>query len=400
MLHNKRILVGVTGGIAAYKINLLVRMLIKEGAEVRCIMTPASLDFISPLTLATLSQHPVAIHFWDKNSGEWENHVALGGWADLFVIAPLTANSMSKMVSGQADNLLLATYLSAKCPIMVCPAMDLDMYVHPSSLRNMDVLSNDGVQVLPAEEGFLASGLEGKGRMAEPETILQAVIASFSRLMDLEGVKVLITAGPTYEALDPVRFIGNHSSGKMGFALANAILQRGGEVILVTGPTQEKLEHEKLKRIDIQSAEEMLSAVQHFFSDVNAGIFSAAVSDYRPAMTKTQKMKKSDAKLTLELVKNPDILAWAGTAKKSNQLLCGFALETENAVQNAQGKLERKNLDFIVLNTLEDEGAGFGHDTNKVLVLDKNNNSKQLELQTKSKIAEQIVSHIFTNFKL
>ncbi len=397
MLQGKNILIGVTAGIASYKINLLVRSLVQHNAHVKCIMTPSAKDFISPLTLATLSQNPVAVEFWNSKNGEWENHVKLAEWADLFVIAPLTLNTLSKMSHGGCDNLLLATYFSAKCPVVVCPAMDLDMYAHPVTKQNLALLEKHDVKVIPAEEGFLASGLEGKGRMAEPSTIFDYIATHFYCTKQLEGQKILITAGPTYEAIDPVRFIGNHSSGKMGYSLAKSALNQGAEVVLISGPSQQILDHEKLTIVKVKTALEMLAAVQEHFASVDLGIFAAAVSDYRPAETKAQKIKKSQEKMELHLIKNPDILAWAGKNKTVNQLLCGFALETQNGEKHAREKLTRKNLDFIVMNTLEDEGAGFGHDTNKVLLLDKNNNSKKVELSNKNKIANEIISYIYSN---
>ncbi len=392
-MQGKRILLGITGGIAAYKIAELIRLLTKSGAEVKCIMTPASCDFITPLTVSTLSKNPVAIHFWDKDSGEWENHVELGGWADLFLIAPLTANSLAKMVSGLSDNLLITTYLSAKCPVMVAPAMDLDMYIHPSTKRNLSVLENDGVNVLPVGSGELASGLVGKGRMLEPLELFDSIQDFFKVKSTFEGKHFLITAGPTYELIDPVRFIGNHSSGKMGFALAKELLERGAHVTLVSGPTKEELSHSKLDFIRISSAEQMLKAVQDVWGDVDGGVFAAAVADYRPKIVADKKIKKKSDELTIELVKNPDILAWAGENKK-NQLLVGFALETNDLIENAQSKLKKKNLDLIVANSLENKGAGFGHDTNKVTILDTSNNLIDLELMKKNQVAKSIVDII------
>ena len=392
-MQGKGILLGITGGIAAYKIAELIRLLIKSGAEVKCIMTPASCDFITPLTVSTLSKNPVAINFWDKDSGEWENHVELGGWADLFLIAPLTANSLAKMVSGLSDNLLITTYLSAKCPVMVAPAMDLDMYIHPSTKRNLFVLENDGVNVLPVGSGELASGLVGQGRMLEPLELFDSIQDFFKVKSTFEGKHFLITAGPTYELIDPVRFIGNHSSGKMGFALAKELLERGAHVTLVSGPTKEELSHSKLDFIRISSAEQMLKAVQDVWGDVDGGVFAAAVADYRPKIVADKKIKKKSDELTIELVKNPDILAWAGENKK-NQLLVGFALETNDLIENAQSKLKKKNLDLIVANSLENKGAGFGHETNKVTIIDRSNNLIDLELMKKDQVAKSIVDII------
>ena len=400
-MQGKRILLGITGGIAAYKIAFLIRILKKRGAEVKCIMTPASSDFISPLVVATLSENPVGIEFWDKKTGVWTNHVDYGLWADVFVVAPLTANTLAKMAAGVCDNLFLATYLSMKCPTIVAPAMDLDMYAHPTTHRNLDQLIRDGVTIIPAESGQLASGLEGEGRMAEPETIVEAIDRFFNKTeatKALNGQKVLITAGPTYEAIDPVRFIGNHSSGKMGFALAQACLNQGAEVILISGPTQETLSHPNLTCISIVSAEELFAQVKEFWETCSIGIFSAAVADYRPEVKVDQKIKKSEEHVQLTLVKNPDVLSWAGSLKNETQLLIGFALETSNLLENATDKLTRKNLDIIVMNTLEDEGAGFGHATNKIALLDAHNNFTKFELKSKIAVAKDIVSYLI-NYK-
>ena len=393
-MKNKRILLGITGGIAAYKITSLIRLLIKSGAEVKCILTPASCDFISPLTVATLSKNPVGIEFWNKEDGSWNNHVEYGLWADLFVVAPLTTNTLSKMANGACDNLLLATYFSMKCQTIVAPAMDLDMYAHPSTKRNLATLQQDGVKIIPVEKGELASGLVGEGRMAEPETIFQSIADFFQAEKDLEGQTILITAGPTYESIDPVRFIGNHSSGKMGYSIAENCLNRGSNVILVSGPTKLTLSHPNLKLIAIQSAEQMFSEVQKEWKNSTVGIFSAAVADYRPEVVADQKIKKKDDSLTLTLVKNPDILSWAGANKTEKQVLVGFALETTNAIENGKEKLSRKNLDLIVVNTLEDEGAGFGHDTNKISIIDNHNKITRFELMTKSQTAIEIVDYL------
>ena len=344
-MRGKRILLGITGGIAAYKIAFLIRLLKKQGAEVKCILTPSAVDFISPLIASTLSGNPVGIEFWNKDDGSWNNHVEYGLWADVFVIAPLTANTMSKMVNGSCDNLLLATYLSMKTKTIVVPAMDLDMYAHPSTKRNLAQLELDGVEVIPADSGELASGLEGEGRMAEPETILEAIeLFTGKSNNDFLGTKVIITAGPTYEQLDPVRFIGNHSSGKMGFKIAQEFLDRGAKVTLVTGPTKLTLENDQLDLIKIRSAEQMLSVVQNVWSECDLGVFAAAVADYRPKNPATEKIKKKSDDLTIELVKNPDILNWAGEQKRDNQYLVGFALETENLKENATKKLIKRTL--------------------------------------------------------
>lgn len=397
-MKDKRILLGITGGIAAYKITALIRLLKKSGAEVRCIMTPASCDFISPLTISTLCKNPVAIDFWNKSNGEWENHVEFGLWADLFVIAPLTANTLAKMANGICDNLLMATYFSMKCETIVAPAMDLDMYIHPTVVRNLSQIEKDGVIILPAEDGELASGLVGKGRMQEPEQIFQKIEEYFSESnKEFIGKKILITAGPTYELIDPVRFIGNHSSGKMGYAIADSFLKKGAEVVLISGPTKLDLDHLNLNLIKVDSADEMLEKVQENWKNCDLGIFSAAVADYKPKIKADQKIKKKDESLTIELVKNPDVLAWAGTNKSLNQKLIGFALETNNAIENGIDKLKRKNLDYIVVNTLEDEGAGFGHDTNKISIIDINNKITNFELMTKQKAAEEIVKVVLND---
>ena len=396
-MQGKRILLGITGGIAAYKIAFLVRILKKSGAEVKCIMTPASSDFISPLVLATLSGNPVGIEFWNKDSGVWTNHVEYGLWADLFVLAPLTANSLAKMASGSCDNLVLATYLSMKAPVIVAPAMDLDMYAHPTTKRNIAQIEKDGVVVIPAESGELASGLEGEGRMAEPETIANAIKNHFLVQLSkksLVGKKILITAGPTYEALDPVRFIGNHSSGKMGFAIAEYCLNQGAKVTLICGPTAMNLKHENLTLISLNTAVEMLDSVQSVWDNMDIGIFSAAVADYRPKNVVNEKIKKNDDSLVIEFIKNPDVLAWAGSVKKEKQILVGFALETNDMLANGKSKLERKNLDLIVMNNLSDEGAGFAGDTNKISLFDNHNNLTNFELKSKSEVAKDIVEYL------
>lgn len=394
-MQGKRILLGITGGIAAYKIATLIRILKRSGAEVRCLMTPASCDFISPLVVSTLSENPVGIDFWNKKTGKWTNHVEYGLWADLFVIAPLTATTMSKMASGSGENLLLASYLSMKCPVLAAPAMDLDMYAHPSTKRNLDQIAKDGVTIIPAESGELASGLVGEGRMAEPETIFEAIQFHFAQSEgEMLGKTVLITAGPTYEAIDPVRFIGNHSSGKMGFELAKYCLNQGANVVLISGPTHQKLKHPNLQLIKVRSAQEMLKATTENWSSADFGIFSAAVADYRPENPAEQKIKKKEENLSLELVKNPDILAWAGENKRSDQVLVGFALETNNAIENAVSKLTKKNLDLIIVNTLEDDGAGFAHDTNRIAILDVHNKITKFELKSKSEVASDIVEYM------
>lgn len=395
MLSGKKILVGVTGSIAAYKSAYLVRELIKLEAEVKVIMTKASCDFISPLTLSTLSKNPVAIEFVkDEETGQWENHVELGLWADLFIIAPTSANTLSKLVSGNADNLLIATYLSAKCPVFIAPAMDLDMFKHFSTHENLDKLRSKGVCVIEPTSGELASGLEGKGRMEEPENIAQIIHEYFMGDSKIKGKKIIITGGPTFEPIDPVRFIGNHSSGKTGVLLADECAKRGAKVTLITGPTQAKVKDPTVHVIKVQSAQEMMSEVENIWSLQDIGIFSAAVADYRPEDPAKEKIKKQEDAMTIKLVKNPDILYWAGQNKKEAQYLVGFALETENEAANAAKKLEKKNLDLLVLNSLRDEGAGFGHDTNKVSFLKKNNKIRSFELKDKSAVMADIIDEI------
>jgi phosphopantothenoylcysteine decarboxylase/phosphopantothenate--cysteine ligase len=391
-MFEKRILLGITGGIAAYKSAYLIRLLKKEGAEVKCVMTPASCDFISPLVVATLTQNPVSIEFWNKQTGIWTNHVELALWADVFVIAPATANTISKMAIGACDNLLLAVYLSLKTKTIIAPAMDLDMYQHPTFKRNLNQLVEDGVSIIPATSGELASGLEGQGRMEEPENILQFIREKFNRRQTSEKKRFLITAGPTHEPIDPVRFIGNHSSGKMGFELAKACLSAGHQVRLISGPTALELAHPNLELIRIETADEMLREVQLHWNQMNVGIFAAAVADYKPKTKAKQKIKKSDNNLELELVKNPDVLFWASENRSNNQLVVGFALETNNSIENALSKLERKNLDMIVLNSLENKDAGFQKDTNKISILDKHKNQFDFEVKSKKEVAIDILN--------
>ena len=393
-MQGKRILLGISGGIAAYKIAFLIRLLKRERAEVKCILTPASCDFISPLTVSTLSDNPAYIEFWNQQNGQWTNHVDLGMWPDVFLIAPLTANTLAKLSLGYCDNLLTATYLSAKSPVIVAPAMDLDMYAHATVQENLDRIRQHGVKVLDAAVGELASGLQGQGRMVEPEEMMLELRNYFTQNDSMKGKKVLITAGPTYEKIDPVRFIGNHSSGKMGFEIASSFLKRGAEVVLISGPSAEKLEHPKLNLIRVESANEMFEQVQQNWSDSQLGVFAAAVADYRPLIQEKQKIKKLADQMTISLVKNPDILAWAGQNKRKDQFLVGFALETNDGVAHAKGKLERKNLDLIVLNTLEEEGTGFKKDTNRIHLIDKSNNLISFELKKKSEVAEDLVNHI------
>ncbi|SFE93991.1 bifunctional phosphopantothenoylcysteine decarboxylase/phosphopantothenate--cysteine ligase CoaBC [Flavobacterium xueshanense] len=398
VLSGKKILLGVSGGIAAYKTASLVRLFIKAGAHVQVIMTPASKDFVTPLTLSTLSKNPVHSSFYnqDDDNEKWNNHVELALWADLMVIAPATANTLSKMTNGTCDNLLIAAYLSAKCPVYFAPAMDLDMYKHPSTVANFSSLTRFGNVIIPAESGELASGLSGEGRMAEPENIVAFIEADLNSKLPLKGKKILITAGPTYEAIDPVRFIGNHSSGKMGFDIALSAANLGASVILVSGPTNFKVSNPLIDVILVVSAEEMYIACHQFFADVDVAIAAAAVADYKPQNVAQQKIKKVADNFTIELEKTKDILASLG-AKKKNQFLIGFALETENEIENAKLKIQKKNLDLIVLNSLQDQGAGFGKLTNKVTFIDKYFNIEPMELKSKEAVADDILNKVITH---
>ncbi|MFT7330549.1 MAG: phosphopantothenoylcysteine decarboxylase/phosphopantothenate--cysteine ligase [Roseivirga sp.] len=395
VISGKKILIGVTAGIAAYKTAHLVRLFIKAGAQVRVVMTPAAKDFITPLTLSTLSKNPVHSTFYDKEDENelWNNHVDLGLWADLMVIAPATANTLSKMSNGTSDNLLLATYLSAKCKVYFAPAMDLDMYKHPSTTTSIEKLESFGNVCIPVASGELASGLIGEGRMAEPGDILGFIESDILSQLPLRGKKVLITAGPTYEEIDPVRFIGNHSSGKMGFELAKTAASLGADVVLVSGVSHEKVEHSLIKRIDVVSAQDMYDAAHEHFSTSDIAILSAAVADYKPKNISTEKIKKNDAIMSIELVKTKDILASLGEIK-TGQFLVGFALETNNELENALGKLKRKNLDLIVLNSLQDKGAGFKKSTNKVTIIDKSEKISEFSLKSKSEVAQDIFNEI------
>ena len=399
VLSGKNILLGVTGGIAAYKTTYLVRLFIKAGANVKVVMTPAAKEFVTPLSLSTLSKNPVFSSFTneeDENS-EWNNHVDLGLWADLFIVAPATANTLSKMATGNSDNFLLACYLSAKCPVYIAPAMDLDMYKHPSTLASLSTLQSFKNVIIPAGSGELASGLVGEGRMAEPEDIISFISNDILNKLPLKGKKVLLTAGPTYEAIDPVRFIGNHSSGKMGFELAKVAANLGAEVILITGPTKESISHSLINVIHVVSAEEMYEATHQYFSTVDIAICAAAVADYKPKNVATQKIKKKTKTLSLELEKTKDILASLGVVKK-DQFLVGFALETNNEIENATGKLQRKNLDFIVLNSLQDKGAGFGKPTNKITIIKKDESQISFGLKSKYDVAQDIFNEIIKKY--
>jgi phosphopantothenoylcysteine decarboxylase/phosphopantothenate--cysteine ligase len=398
VLRGKKIILGISGGIAAYKTANLVRLFIKAGAHVQVIMTPASLDFITPLTLATLSKNPVYSTFFDEENGfKWNNHVDLGLWGDLMVIAPATANTLSKMANGTCDNLVLATYLSAKCPVYFAPAMDLDMYKHPSTLQTFSTLTQFGNVMIPAESGELASGLSGEGRMAEPENIVAFLEADLSKNLPLKGKKILITAGPTYEAIDPVRFIGNHSSGKMGYDLANEAANLGAEVVLVSGPTNLKVTNDSIEVIHVVSAKEMYDACMSQYEIMDVLIAAAAVADYKPKTSAKQKIKKSEEVFSLELEKTNDILATLGQLK-TKQYLVGFALETENEIENAKLKIQKKNLDLIVLNSLQDAGAGFGGSTNKVTFIDSDFNIEPKELKLKEEVAKDILNKVIKHY--
>ena len=399
VLSGKKILLGVSGGIAAYKTATLVRLFIKAGAHVQVIMTPASKDFITPLTLSTLSKNPVYSTFYnqDDEDEKWNSHVEFGLWADLMVIAPATANTLSKMANGACDNLLIATYLSAKCPVYFAPAMDLDMYIHSSTLKSFKTLKLYGNVMIPAESGELASGLSGEGRMSEPEHIVAFLEAHLESKLPLKGKKILITAGPTYEAIDPVRFIGNHSSGKMGFDIAKSAASLGASVILVSGPTHLKIENHLIKFVPVVTAQEMYEACHQYFDDVDVAITAAAVADYRPKNISIQKIKKEANEFSIELEKTNDILASLGKIKE-NQFLIGFALETENEIENAKLKIQKKNLDLIVLNSLQDEGAGFGKSTNKITFIDKNFMVEPMELKSKEAVADDILNKVIAHF--
>jgi len=395
MLKGKKILLGVCGGIAAYKSALLVRLLVKNGAEVKVVMTDSAKSFISPLTLATLSKNPALCDFFDPKDGSWNKHVDLGLWADALVIAPATANTLAKMANGLCDNLLLATYLSARCPVFFAPAMDLDMYKHPSTLKNIQTLQGFGDILIPAETGELASGLAGEGRLAEPETIVFTLQNFFKRQNTFGGKKMLVSAGPTFEAIDPVRFIGNHSSGKMGVAIAEQARLMGADVTLICGPSSVE-SNPLIKRINVMSGDEMAQAMHATFSSVDICIMAAAVADYKPSEFSSEKIKKNEPVLSLTLEKTRDILAELGKEKTSQQILVGFALETQKELDYAIDKLERKNLDLIVLNSLRIPGAGFGHDTNVVTLIDKNQQKEETPILPKSEIAKIILQKVAT----
>ena len=390
MLEGKNIVLGVCGSIAAYKSALLVRLFVKAGANVQVVMTPDATNFITPLTLSTLSKNPVYHQYFEPETGEWNNHVELGLWADILVIAPASANTLAKMANGLCDNLLTAVYLSAKCPVYFAPAMDLDMWKHETTTHNVAQLQTFGNILIPPGSGELASGLQGEGRMAEPEEIIAFLSADIKKKLPLVNKKALVTAGPTYEAIDPVRFIGNHSSGKMGFAIADVLAAMGADVTLVAGPSAQTSKQRNVKRIDVTSAAEMLEACQQYFAQADVCVMSAAVADYTPVTIAQQKIKKHDEGLNIDLKKTTDILKVLGSTKRNNQLLIGFALETNDEEVNAIEKLKKKNLDFIVLNSLNDAGAGFKGDTNKITIIDRHLQKTVFDLKSKDEVARDI----------
>lgn len=399
-LKGKKVIVGITGGIAAYKIPLLIRMLKKAGAEVQVLMTPSAHEFVTPLTLSTLSGNPALSQFTEGNEGVWNNHVELGMWADVMLIAPATANTISDLAYGKSSNLLLTVFLSARCPVVIAPAMDLDMYQHDSVRDNLETLRKRGTLIVPAESGELASGLSGEGRMAEPETLFSFLETTLLHGSRLTGKKILVTAGPTFEPIDAVRFIGNHSSGKMGFALANVLAEQGAEVTLVYGPGSARDLDHRVKRVDVTTAAEMYAACADCFSQMDAAILSAAVADFKPKNVAANKIKKEQGGISnIELEETQDILAFLGKMKSKDQVLVGFALETDNEVSNAKSKLERKNLDFIVMNSLKDEGAGFGTATNRISVFTKDGKTHNFELKPKREVAADISEILYSYLK-
>lgn len=392
MLKGKKIVLGITGSIAAYKSCLIIRELVRRGAEVQVVITPAGKEFITPITLSALTQKPVISEFFSQRDGTWHSHVKLGLWADAMLIAPCTASTLGKMANGVADNMLITTYLSMKAPVFIAPAMDLDMYAHPTTQQNMERLRSFGNHIIEPQSGFLASGLEGKGRMEEPEKIV-AVLDGFFEKKDLLGKKVMITAGPTYEKIDPVRFIGNYSSGKMGFALADECARRGAEVTLIAGPVNVKCTMNNVRRVDVESCQQMYDAATQAFPDADAAILCAAVADFRPATVAEQKIKRVGENLDIHLVPNPDIAAELGKMKKKSQLLVGFALETNDEQQNAEKKLQKKNLDFIVLNSLRNEGTCFQSDENQISIINADG-QRDYERKSKSAVAKDIIDQL------
>ena len=400
MLKGKHIILGITGSIAAYKAAYIIRALVKKGAEVQVVITPAGKEFITPITLSALSSNPVISEFFSNRDGSWHSHVDLGLWADAMLIAPATASTIGKMANGIADNMLVTTYLSCKAPVFIAPAMDLDMFAHPSTQQNLDRLRSFGNHIIEPAEGELASHLVGKGRMEEPDKIIAVLEEFFASRTALEKKKIVITAGPTYEKIDPVRFIGNYSSGKMGFALAEACAQQGAEVTLIAGPVSLTTTHPNIQRIDVESAEEMYQAAMTAFPEADAGILCAAVADYRPEIQAGEKIKReSKGEMMLHLIPNKDIAASLGAIKREGQVLVGFALETNNEATNAESKLKRKNLDFIVLNSLRDAGAGFRCDTNKISIIDRQGETTGYPLKSKQGVAADIVNKLATLLK-
>jgi len=395
-LEGKKIILGITGSIAAYKAAILLRLLVKEGAEIQVVITAAGKEFITPVTLSALSGKPVISEFFGANDGTWHSHVDLGLWADAMVVAPATASTISKMANGIADNMLVTTFMSAKCPVFVAPAMDLDMFAHPSTQKNIEALQSYGNHIIDPGEGELASGLEGKGRMEEPENIAELLVDFFNRKKKLLNKTILVTAGPTFEKIDPVRFIGNYSSGKMGYCIAEELANQGANVYLVSGPVSVSTTNKQIKVIPVESAEEMYNTTVQRFSDCDAAIMTAAVADFTPVSPENIKTKRGKNNWNIELKPTKDIAASLGKMKKKNQVLVGFALETNNEEANAQLKLQKKNLDFIVLNSLNDAGAGFRGDTNKITIIDKNNNHQSFELKTKKEVAVDIVEKLIT----
>ena len=393
IMKGKKIVLGITGSIAAYKAAILIRGLVKKGAEVQVVITPAGKEFITPITLSALTSKPVISEFFAQRDGTWNSHVDLGLWADAMVIAPATASTIGKMAHGIADNMLITTYLSMKAPVFVAPAMDLDMFAHPSTQHNLDILRSYGNHIIEPASGELASHLVGKGRMEEPEKIVEVLEAFFQQQQDMKGKKVVITAGPTYEKIDPVRFIGNYSSGKMGFALAEECASRGAEVVLISGPVTLEVHHPNIKRVDVESAHEMYESAMEAFQDADAGILCAAVADFTPDNVANQNIKREKDELVIKLKPTHDIAASLGAVKKDSQVLVGFALETNDEAKNAKGKLERKNLDFIVLNSLNDKGAGFRVDTNKITIIDKEGETPY-PLKNKAEVAGDIINRL------
>ncbi len=400
MMKGKKIVLGITGSIAAYKAAYLVRALIKKGAEVQVVMTPSAKEFITPVTMSALTGKPVVSEFFAANDGTWHSHVDLGLWADAMIVAPASANTLGKMANGVADNMLVTCYLSCKAPVFIAPAMDLDMFAHPSTQRNLGLLKSYGNHIIEPAEGELASHLQGKGRMEEPDRIVEIVEAFFAKKQVLQKKKIIITAGPTFEKIDPVRFIGNYSSGKMGFALAEVCAERGAEVVLIAGPVSLETSHPAIHRINVESAREMFDVASRLYPEADAAIMCAAVADYRPQVCADKKIKRSADDMVLTLEPNPDIAAALGKIKRPEQLLVGFALETDNEEQNALSKMQRKNLDFIVLNSLQEPGAGFRCDTNRITIIDREGKKQQFDLKSKKEVAGDIVDKLIEKFRL